>query len=219
MPVSENHISQRGKAQTAAKFKLKIAILQIWTRDGIPWKTAPSGEAICDADGHRYLEYFPADMESMAGWGRHPRVNTTGLMVTVVDDKTEASRNVELSSLVGMSPGTISEEWHKDLREQCQKAIRAIKIKARAQIQQENRGNIIAALKADNQSLRGLVGQQEHELKVIRAELASVKSDAASAQIKIKNNLDKAREEIARKDEKIAALNATLSKVVPFKAV
>lgn len=216
MKITTNHTSISERSRVAARYEFKLAILKTWILNGIPWRRVPSGEVLCDEQGMRLLEYFPTDVRALTAWNGER--NTAGLLVAIKNETGE-TEHVALSSLEGNRSNTIGEPWHRELWKRCDSVLRTLAVKARSQLEEENKGALVKALRLQVKSLESLIEVQEKDICTLRLEQKDSAADLSKSQRALLDNLTEARRLVASRDEEIAQLKRERTNLVGLTAI
>lgn len=187
------HVSIKERERVQADVLEKLTILQSWASRGIPWQRTENGDFVCNEKGHRLLEYFPADIKAFAGWNGS-QASTASLRAT-------------LGSLKTCSRDTLGKAYHEALRVTIDNTLEQLSAKAASQLALENKGDVIAALKAKNKQLQLLCSAQEKDILSLRRTSNALKQELAGVVATLASNNKLAAEEVA--DLRIALADLT----------
>ncbi|MDR8397036.1 MULTISPECIES: hypothetical protein [Paraburkholderia] len=182
----------------------KLKILQLWSCDGIPWKTDDlTGQTCLDENDEKVLDYFPTYIKAFALW-----------------DGSQNCRSVreQLGSLHRCSRTTLSQTYHSTLNDEIEQTLSKLKSNSVSQIENSNKSLTIERQSQEISRLEKLICRQECdvvELTMQRHDAVKKLRDEKDAH---KRNRVQWKEEKAELEAKISELTKTLRKLTPLKS-
>lgn len=221
-----SHVSQLSHATARRKIEVKIALLEFWGRESVPWKRDADGKFLFDQNGEKILEYVPSSENEVRRWkagDNSPGIITTALeklfeLQFIEQDHLHAFNSYDAAAL---TPGGIQKIRNSDektryiaLKQNLNRALEVIKATQKRQIESENKGSLVSELQ---QRIRVMNLQRESAAQqsiVDRKELRDSIMKWKKQEGKYERREKEFKEIIAVKDEKIAALEAKIAGLI-----
>jgi hypothetical protein len=128
----------------------KLKILDLWILNGIPWrKDDVTGHVVRDSNEEKVLDYFPTNIKAFALWDG--------------TQNCRASRD-EFGKLHRCSRTTLGQDYHLLRNNQIEDAFELLELKAREQLENENKQTTINRLKEEIDLLTKVVKRQEQDV-------------------------------------------------------
>ena len=168
-------VYERARQDAEAQIQIRLDVLALWEKEGIPWKKGVQGDFLRDAEGELLLDFFPTTQQGFSKWTAesHSAGNRTlGLMVR--SDGVE--KTISLTQLEAISRTTLNQPYHSRLKVKVIAQMTAVASRARLQLEQTRKSSIIAQLNAEISHLRNVVDAQESEARDGRVEARIARS-------------------------------------------
>ncbi|TCF96293.1 hypothetical protein BZM26_38470 [Paraburkholderia strydomiana] len=138
------------KRLVSKRMYAKLAVLQSWVHDGVPWKTNDlSGQPCLDENDEKVLDYFPTNIREFAQWDGSQNC---------------LSVRENLGPLHSCSRTTLGQLYHKTLLGEIRKTMSALESKSVNQIENANRFLTIESQNREISQLKKLISVQESDV-------------------------------------------------------
>lgn len=220
------HISQVSHATARSKIEVKVALLEFWGRENVPWKFDTEGKFLFDQNGEKILEYVPASENEVRRWKASD--NSPGIIASAL--KTMLDRQLieqhhlnafDSYDAAALTPGGIQRMRNHDekaryitLKQNLNRALDAIKATQKRQLESENKGSLVAQLE---QRLRAMDLQRESAAQqslVDRKELRAAKEKWKKQEDRYERREKEFKAILAAKDEQITTLDAKIADLI-----
>ncbi|MEX3939853.1 hypothetical protein AB4Y44_09925 [Paraburkholderia sp. BR10937] len=188
-----DHVSAQQKKRVEAILEKKIAVLQSWAREGVPWMLTADAKLARDTDGHPMLVHYPRDIRSFACWD--------GSLYTASD----IEKNPGLSELKRFARSTLVQKHNLDNHTRVKHLLREICLKASRQLEELDFGGRIRKLEREIESLKATIVRQESEIDIFRTEA----DEERQRRVKSEKRLDRIRKYAREKIEQLERDRAT----------
>lgn len=207
-------VYESAKAEVQRQIILRLTILRAWLRDGVPWRTQPSGIPVRDSEGERVLEYFPQKITHFPSW--------TAAMHTgdILHRQFSYGEDIaHLDELQEIGRSTLYQPIYDSTRKAVDNLLPILVEAAEIQLKNSNKRKQIDSLTEQVQLLTKIVENQESEARVMRMQLRSEITTRRKSQRKCISNMRQLESDNEQLRKQVAELTATLNQVRTLKAV
>ncbi|WP_321175950.1 hypothetical protein [Paraburkholderia caribensis] len=192
------------KLLLSKRMSAKLAVLQSWVRDGVPWKTNDlSGQVCLDENDEKVLDYFPTNILEFAQWDGSQNC---------------LSVREHLGTLHSCSRTTLGQLYHQALREDIRKTMSALESKSVNQKENANRFLTIERQNREILQLKKIISVQESDVVNLTMQRHEAVRKLRDEKDTHRRNRNQWKEEKAELEAKIAELTRTLRKLTPLKS-
>lgn len=196
-----SHISEISRGIFESALKAKIEVIEIWLKNGIPWKINPDGILSRDIDGERELDYFPRSVTAFCKW-----------------DGSENTQFVR-TAFPAIKPINRSTLYlnHSEERVKIDLLCKKLEKLALEQLVRSNKTKNLENSAGELTLLRALVARQETEITTLRKYSIGYEEKLAKSETALTNTQKYYEGEMANLRKQVSDLTALVLKLRPLR--
>lgn len=200
------HQSQVAKQTAQAAIDRKLALLQEWVDQGIPYRMDEDGHVLLDAQDRKVLEFFPTSLRQFKLWDgsqNSPRLQAKLPPLTVTGNDTLTKRPASAEQAARLI--ATLRQCAKNQQE-AGSATTARRLQQALRVAQHTIGLRVAELR-----------EQQRELRQLLREHVQLRAKYEGDNLELRKNLERTSIALSQERQRNAELTALLSKLSPLR--